>query len=274
MYNVIQLLIKYGAHILFVVLEFICFTLIINNNDAQKDIFINSSSILTGKIEEQRSNLIEYNNLKNLNDSLLRENATLIENLITIDYSNDNIPPGDSILSQYSLIPSKIINSTINLRNNYYTLNTGSRQGVKPDMGVISSHTGLIGIVRNVSENFAHVISILNRQTKISCAIKNRVGHGTLVWDDMDPLRMTLGSIPKHEKIAIGDTIITSGYSTIFPRGILVGTIESYTVPPGSNSFAITVKLFNDLTSIKYGYVIQNRYAEEQSKLEKEVISE
>lgn len=274
MYNVIQLLIKYGAHILFVVLEFICFTLIINNNDAQKDIFINSSSILTGKIEEQRSNLIEYNNLKNLNDSLLRENATLIENLITIDYSNDNIPPGDSILSQYSLIPSKIINSTINLRNNYYTLNTGSRQGVKPDMGVVSSHTGLIGIVRNVSENFAHVISILNRQTKISCAIKNRVGHGTLVWDDMDPLRMTLGSIPKHEKIAIGDTIITSGYSTIFPRGILVGTIESYTVPSGSNSFAITVKLFNDLTSIKYGYVIQNRYAEEQSKLEKEVISE
>lgn len=274
MYNVIQLLIKYGAHIMFVVLEMICFTLIVNNNDTQKKIFLNSSNILAAKVESQRSNLIEYSNLRNLNDSLLRQNANLIENLITVEYSNDNIPASDTSMSQYNLIPSKIVNSTINLRNNYFTINKGSREGVRADMGVIASHTGLIGVVRNVSENFAYVISLLNRQTRISCAVKNRDGHGTLIWDNMDPLRMTLESIPKHEKIAIGDTIITSGYSTMFPRGILVGKIESYNIPSGSNSYSITVKLFNDLTSVKYAYIVQNRFAEEQYRLEKEVRNE
>lgn len=270
MYNVIQLLVQYGAHILFVVLEILCFTLIVNHNNTQKDIFLNSSNIFAGKIEEQRSNLVEYSNLRNLNDSLLRENANLIENLISIEYSNENIPASDTVLSQYSLIPTKIVNSTINLRNNNFTLNKGSREGVHQDMGVVASHIGLIGIVRNVSENFAHVISLLNRQTKISCAVKNRNGHGTLTWENMDPLRMTLESIPKHEKILVGDTVITSGFSTMFPRGILVGTIESYEVPSGSNSYAITVKLFNDLTSVKYAYVIQNRFAAEQTEIEKE----
>lgn len=274
MYNVIQLLVKYGAHILFVVLEIICFTLIVNNNDPQKKIFLNSSNILAAKIEEQRNNIVEYSNLKNLNDSLLRQNANLIENLISIDYSNDNVPEPDSLLLQYNLIPSKVINSTINLRNNFFTIDKGSREGVRPDMGVIESHSGLIGVVRNVSDNFAHVISLLNRQTRISCTVKNRRGHGTLMWNDMDPLRMSLESIPKHEKIEVGDTVITSGYSTMFPRGILVGKIESIKVPPGSNSYSVSVKLFNDLTSVKYVYIIQNIYAAEQTLLEKEVVNE
>ncbi len=271
MYNVVQLFIKYSAHILFIVLEVVCFTLIVNKNDTQKSIFLNSSNVVAGKIEAQRSALVEYKNLKNLNDSLLRENANLIENLISIEYSNESIPASDSMYFQYSLIPAKIVNSTINLRNNHFTINKGSREGVKQGMGLIASQTGLIGIVRNTSENFAHVISLLNRQTKISCAVKNRNGHGTLIWENDDPLRMTLESIPKHERIEVGDTVITSGYSTVFPRGILVGKVESLTVHAGSNSHSITVRLFNDLTSAKFAYVVQNRFATEQATLEKEV---
>lgn len=274
MYNIIQLVIKYGVHILFVVLEVICFTLIINYNQTQKDIFLNSSNVLSGKIFEQESKIKEYTKLRNQNDSLLRENATLIENLITIDYRNDVIPPEDTVLNQYNLIPTRIINSTINLRNNYFTLNKGSREGITPDMGVVASSSGLVGIVRNVSDNFAHVISLLNSQTKISCSIKGRNGHGTLRWRNMDPLRMNLEAMPKHEKVSIGDTVITSGYSTMFPKGILVGTVEEFSVPAGSNSFDIVVKLFNDLSSTNYAYVIQNRFAEEQNRLENEVSHE
>lgn len=274
MYNVIQLFAKYGSHILFVVLELICFSLIINYNKTQKDIFLNSSNVMAAKIVEQQNKVAHFANLKNQNDSLMIENANLIENLISIEYSSDNIPASDSILNQYTLIPTNVINSTIHLRNNHFTLNKGSREGVRPDMGVISSHKGIVGIVRNVTENFAHIISLLHSQTNISCSIKNRQGHGSLVWRKMDPLRMNLESIPKHEKIALGDTVITSGYSTMFPKGILVGKIENYNVIPGSNSYNITVKLFNDLTNIKYAYVIQNRFAAEQSKLEKEVSNE
>lgn len=274
MYNVIQLLAKYGAHILFVVLEIICFSLIINYNKAQKDIFINSSNVLIAKIAEQQNHILQFTRLKNQNDSLMIENANLIENLISIDYASDKIPNPDSILNQYSLIPAYIINNTTHLRNNYFTLNKGSREGIRKDMGVVSSHKGIVGIVRNVNDNFASVISLLHSQTRISCAIKNRLGHGTLVWKNMDPLHMNLESIPKHEKIAIGDTVITSGYSTMFPKGILVGKIEKYNAVPGSNSYNIVVRLFNDLSNVQYCYVIQNRFAAEQTQLEKEVENE
>ncbi|MBK8669514.1 MAG: rod shape-determining protein MreC [Saprospiraceae bacterium] len=274
MYNVIQLFVKYGGHILFVILEIICFSLIINYNKAQKDIFLNSSNVLAAKVAEQESKILHFTTLSLQNDSLMRENSTLIENLIAIEYSSEIIPGADSLYTRYSLIPASICNSTVHLRNNHFTLCKGSREGIKPEMGVISSHKGLVGIVRNVSDNFAHVMSILHSQTRISCAIKSRQGHGSLVWRDMDPLRMTLEAIPKHEKIAIGDTVITSGYSTLFPRGIQVGKIEKFSVKPGNNSYDITVRLFNDLTNIKYAYVIQNRFGDEQTKLEKEVDNE
>ncbi len=179
MYNVIQLIVKYGAHLLFVELQVICFSLIINYNKAQKDIFINSSNVFAGKIAEQQSKILQFTRLKSQNDSLMRENANLIENIIKIEYSSDNIPASDSLLNQYRLIPTKISSSSINLTNNHFTLNKGSREGIQPDMGVISSHKGLIGVVRNVSENFAHVISLLHSQTKISCAVKGRKGLNT-----------------------------------------------------------------------------------------------
>ncbi|MFZ1751470.1 MAG: rod shape-determining protein MreC [Saprospiraceae bacterium] len=274
MYNVIQLFVKYGSHILFIILEVVCFTLIVNYNKDQKDIFLNSSNLYAAKISEQRSKIVRYSHLKIENDSLMRENATLIENLIKIEYATDNIPASDSNYNQYRLIPTTICNSSLHKRNNYFTLCNGSREGIRVDMGVISSHQGIIGIIRNVSENFAVVMSLLHSQTRISCAIKNRAGHGSLVWRSMDPQRMVLEAIPKHEKIVVGDTVITSGYSTMFPRGILVGKVEKFTVPPGSNSYDITVKLFNDLSNTKYAYVIQNRFADEQTKLEKEVNDE
>ncbi len=270
MNNVIQLFVRYGAHILFVVLEVICFNIIISFNANQRSVFLNSSNLYAAKITEQKSKISEFAGLRTQNDSLRHENASLIENLITIEYSSDNIPKADSIFDKYKLIPSTICNSTINLHNNHITLCKGSREGIRKDMGVISSHKGIVGVVRNVSENFAHVLSICNSQSKISCSIKSRFGHGTLVWNSSDPQRMNLESIPKHEKILYGDTVMTSGFSTMFPRGILVGKVESFSVKPGRNSYDIVVKLFNNPLNVRYAYVIQNRYADEQAKLEKE----
>jgi rod shape-determining protein MreC len=272
MYNVIQLFVKYGGHILFVVLEIICFYFIINFNQTQRDIFLNSSNVYAGKIATQTARISNYVQLNERNDSLMRENANLIENLISIEYTNDLIPSADSIYDRYDLIPATICNSTINLTNNHITLCSGNREGIEADMGVISSSIGIIGIVRNVSDNFAHVITILNSQSRVSCSIKSRKGHGSLKWRTMDPLRVSLIDVPKHEKIAVGDTIITSGYSTMFPRGILVGRIERYEIEPGSNNYLITVKLFNDLTNLQHAYVVKNIFGKEQLKLEKEVL--
>jgi len=274
MYNILQLVLKYGAHLLFLVLEILCFYLIINYNRTQKEIYLNSSNVYSAKLSSQTNRLNQYLRLHDINDSLMYENASLIENIIQIEYSNLNVPEADSLYERYNLIPSTVCNSTIHLRNNHITLCKGRREGVLPGMGVISSSNGIVGIVRNVSENFAHVMTLLNSQTVISCAVKSRFGHGALVWKVEDPLRMTLESVPKHSKIAIGDTVITSGYSTMFPKGIVVGKIEKFSIPLGSNNYNITVKLINDLTAIDYAYVVQNRFAVEQLSLENEVPNE
>jgi rod shape-determining protein MreC len=274
MYNVVQLFLRYGAHLLFIGLELWCFYLIVNYNRTQREILLNSSNVYAARILAQSSKFTDYFRLQQVNDSLMHENAVLIEGRIMMEYSTDIIPQADSNLLSYDLIPTFICNNTVHLRNNHITLCKGSREGIRPGMGVISGERGIVGIVRNVSPNFAHVISILNPQTRISCAIKKRNAHGNLVWKNMDPWRMTLEAVPKHQTVSIGDTIITSGYSTIFPKGILVGKIESYTIVPGSNSYDITVRLFNDLSTLKYAYVVQNRLSAEQLSLESEVNQE
>lgn len=273
MYGVLQLLVKYGVHFLFIVLQIICFTLIINYNKTQNEIFFNSSNVYIAKIGSLTTKAKNFANIGQVNDSLQRENANLIENLIRIEYINENIPSLDSFFTQYSLIPTTICNNTFHLRNNHLTLCKGEREGIQTNMGVISDR-GIVGIIRNTSENYAHVISILHSQTRISCAIKSKKGFGNLVWKNMDPLRMTMESLPKHESVTIGDTIITSGYSTMFPKGILIGKVESFLLVPGSNSYEITVKLFKNPTSIQYAYVIQNRFGNEQTNLENQIKNE
>lgn len=270
MYQVIQLLARYGTHLIFGILEIVCFYLIINYNEKQRDIFINSSNVYASRISAYRNQLVEFANLKNQNDALIRENATLIENLIRIEYNSENPPPPDSLFLPYGLLPAQICNSTIHLSNNYFTLCKGSREGIKAGMGVISADAGIIGVTKNVSENYARVMSLLHTQTKISCAVKGKESHGSLEWMGNDPTRMTLFHIPKHHVLKVGDTIVTSGYSTMFPRGILVGRIEKYEIPSGSNSYDVTVKLFNDLSSVSHGYVVRHRFADEKENLEEE----
>lgn len=129
MNNVIQLLVRYGAHLLFIVLEVICFNLIINYNKTQREVFLNSSNLYAGKISEQKARLSQFVSLRDVNDSLMFQNANLMEQLITIDYKNDRIPAADSLLTeQYKLIPATVCNSTIHLLNNHITLCKGSRK--------------------------------------------------------------------------------------------------------------------------------------------------
>ena len=114
-------------------------------------------------------------------------------------------------------------------------------------------------------------MSVLNRSSKISCSIKGKTAFGTLVWNGYDPTIMHLESVPKFENVQVGDTIQTSGYSTMFPKGILVGKVQKVNVPPGSNNYEIAVHLFNNPIITQYAYVINNRFAVEQLTLESEV---
>jgi rod shape-determining protein MreC len=264
MQNILLLFARFGSHITFIFLTVICFLLIVNYNQTQKSIFINSSNYYANKLDSKTSKWQRYLSLQEVNDSLAMHNSTLMEKFI-----NTQAPISDyaDTSFQYDVIPANIIRSTFHLRNNHMTLNKGTRAGVKKDMGVISEN-GILGIVREVNDQFAHVISVLNSQTRVSCSVKHFAYPGNLVWKDLDPSYVHLESIPKHVDIAIGDTIVTNGYSTIFPANIAVGTIASYKVEKGSSNYNIKIKLSNNIPNTKIAYVIRNNFAEKQKELE------
>jgi len=265
MQNILLLFARFGSHITFLFFTVISFFLIVNYNQTQRSILINSSNYYANKLDSKTSKWQSYLSLQEVNDSLAKHNSTLMETFINIQ--SPTLAPSDTS-RQYEVIPAKVIRTTFHLRNNHMTLNVGTKDGVSKDMGVISEY-GILGIVRDVNEHFAHIISVLNSQARISCGVKSYGYPGSLVWKDLDPSYMHLESIPKHVNITKGDTIMTNGYSTIFPPDIVVGTIASFNVEEGSSNYSIKVKLTNNIPNTKVAYIIRNNYAEEQKELEK-----
>ncbi len=278
MKKALELLLLFGYHLLFLALQFICFYIIINYNKEQKSIFINSTSLLATSINSKVDKLNKYLLLQQENDSLQKQNARLIKKFIDYDINarqdtNDTLGVDSS---KYILEAVDICNNTFNLKDNYITLCQGSRQGVTEDAGVVSQN-GIVGVVRKVSPNFSIVMSLLHSQSNISCTIKRNLrkgisSTGVLTWKSNDPKICSLESIPKHLIVLQGDTVITSGYSTVFPRGLLVGKVKNVTLAKGSNSYAIDVELFNDPATWDAIYLIKNKLGEEQKKLENSML--
>lgn len=265
MQNILLLFARFGSHIAFIFFTAISFILIVNFNQSQRSIFINSSNYYANKLDGKTSEWKRYLSLQEANDSLAHHNATLMEKFINIEAP---VPDHPDTSIQYTIIPAKVMRSTFHLRNNHFTLDVGSDQGITKDMGVISEN-GLLGIVRNVSSRYSHVISMLNSQTRISCSVKPYAYPGNLIWKNLDSDYMHLESIPKHVDIADGDTIVTNGFSTIFPADIVVGTIASFEVEEGSSNYSIKVKLANNIPNTKVAYIIKNNFADEQRQVEK-----
>lgn len=274
--NVLLLLVRFGYHLMFFLLEGIAIYLIVNYNQSQKEIFINSTNLFSASVNDKVDGIVKFSNLQQTNDKLQTENARLLERFISenvnaVDLTTIDTLSQDSL--KYQLIPATICNSTYTLRNNNLTLCQGSKDGIEPDMGVITDN-GLVGIVRNVSPNFSRVMSILHSQSIIDCAIKRNNAHGSLVWDGNNPRILNLVDIPKHISVLEGDTVLTSGYSTIFPKGLLVGMVKTVTLPNGSNSYNIGVELFSDPVTLNTAYVIVNKFSKEQITLESETVNE
>lgn len=276
MRNLILLFAKYGSTIVFIILEFICFYLIINYNQSQKEIWLHSANLFSGNINEQLSDFDDYLDLKEVNDSLLHVNAELLQKIINyrIFDTNNSFQEFEKteILSNYSLIPVGVCGRTINYTNNFMTLCKGSKDGIKKGMGIISDQ-GIIGIVKNVSENFSKVLLILHTQSRVSSKIKNKEYSGHLVWKSSDPTLHQLEAIPKHANISLGDTILTSGFSTAFPEGLPIGYIENYNPKGASNEFNIDVRLFNDVSKASFVYVVDYKLFEEKEMME-EIVDE
>ena len=273
MRNLIRILIKYHFFILFVIIEIFSLFLLINYNDYQRKSFLQSSNVLIGNIYKSHSAITGYLALKEENKRLAFENSFFRTKLISSyrNLSTLNKTVKDTIYKQqYIFTSAKVINNSVNRQNNYLTLDKGSINGIKPEMAVLSSN-GIVGIVKCVSKNFSTVISLLNSKLKISVKLKKSNEVGSLAWDGWDYTRAKLNEIPFHVKLKPGDTIITSGYSAMFPEGIFVGTVLKSNIPVGSNFYDITMKLSTNFNNISYVYIVTNLYKDEQKNIEKEL---
>ena len=274
MRNLLQFFMRFGGLLLFALLEGVCFYLIVQFNQKQRQIYLSSAGAVVGGLYERYDNTVDYLNLKDQIKNLMEENARLrrqvpgINNLDIAKIDTNEVAIEDSVIHRYIYIPAKVINNSITSSNNLLTLNQGRKHGIEPHLGVMGKN-GLVGIVWNVRDRYSSVMSLLHRQTRISAAIRRNGYFGSLVWKKNDPQFMQLEAIPKHASVEIGDTIQTSGYS-IFPEGIIIGTVESRTIDPGDNFYTIEVKLNNDISKLKHAYVVKDLLADEIKKVEEE----
>jgi rod shape-determining protein MreC len=261
---------RFHFFLLFLILETIAFSIIINNNIDKKAKLISSANFISGYFYSRLSIIDEYLSLREINKDLQAENARLLnkykhayrKNFVSAFLVDDSI-----YQQQYVYIPARIVNNSVHRKQNYLTLNKGENDGVKIDMGVVGQN-GIIGIVRDVSNNYASAISVLNTKIGISAKIKRNGFFGSIIWDGRNYRTVNLREIPNHVQIERGDTIITSGFSTIFPEGILVGTIESFQHGEGENFYDIRVRLAEDFKKVHYVNVIGNLMRKEQQELE------
>lgn len=257
---------------LFLVLEFFSVFLLIQNNNYQRAGFINSANTVSGNFLNVYNGIIEYFSLRKVNEQLAAENAELKKHSRDAYYGYDIkvFSIGDTIYrQQYVYRAARVVNNTVNKRNNYLTLNRGSLHGIQRDMAVITAH-GVVGIVKNVSENFSTVVSMLNVNSKISAQLKGSNYFGSVVWIGYNAGMVDLIDIPSHVKLHKGDTVITTAYSKIFPEGITVGIIEEFELKKGNNFYTIKVKPATDFRSITNVYVVGNLLKNEQSKTEED----
>lgn len=255
MQQIINFILRYKNSFLYVFLGLIAMALTIRSHSYHQSKFFNSSKWLTGNIYSISSNISAYFDLKEENEKLSKENQELRKLL----FNRDSLlsEPLDTSRTKFDVIRGKVVkNSYGNLRN-YITINVGHKQGVKQDMGVITSQ-GILGIVENTSNNYATVQSILNTKSNINAKVKNTNYFGSLVWNGERYDEVQLVDIPRLVPLVVGDTIVTGGMSSIFPEGIPIGTIKKYELNTAQSFYDIEVTLFNDMTNIGHVYVIES----------------
>jgi rod shape-determining protein MreC len=270
MKNLFAFVLKHNFIFVFLFLQVVCGWLMVHNNGFQGSHVLNSSNRVVANVYESAANTKEYFSLKNENDRLVAENAVL-RNLLKSNYAAlpvKEFKKNDTLYKQqYSYVSSKVVNSSVNKRRNFLTLNIGSEQGIAQDMAVITSE-GIIGIVTNVSKNFSSAMSLLHKDVRVNCQLKKDGSYGPLIWDGSDYRFCLLTDIPTHAKIVKGDTVITSELSGIFPEGIMVGTIESYERRQNESYYTAKVRLSADLKKVNHVYIIKNKFKNERDSLE------
>jgi len=258
MQQIINFIIRNKTFLLFLLLFSIAISFTIQSHSYHKSKFINSANFLTGGFYNYVSNANRYFSLKKQNEILTQENNRL-KSVLYNSKTKKDFSYIDSLTfnHSYKFTPGIVLKNSYSSTKNILLINKGVSDSIKQDFGVISSK-GIIGIIDNSSKHYSTILSILNTSSKISAQLEKTNHFGTLTWNGVSPYFTQLVDIPKIAPVEVGDTIVTSGRSSIFPKGIPVGTIHDFKLDVAENYYEIDIKLFNDMTNIEYVYIIEN----------------
>lgn len=248
--------------------------LLFGNDPYRQHVYLTSAGRLASTAYKSANNVTSYFNLHEINDDLNRRNAELQAQIAQLQSTIELMQEQgytdtlklDSGVQHFKFIVAHVINNSVSHPYNYLTINKGSRDGIRPELGVVDRN-GVVGIISNVGPNSARVISLLNPHFRLSCKIKRTDYFGSLVWDGETPDEALLEELPRHTVFKAGDTIVTSGYSAVFPAGLPVGVVLDNDTEHNLNFFTLRVKLLTDFTTLSNVQVVENSQAAELNSL-------
>ena len=269
MNNLLNFFVKHSAWFIFAIYVILSLVLLFKDNPYQQSVYLTSANQVSAAVYKAFNGVTSYFHLRGINESLQERNAMLETELIELRkqlgemalLSPDSLNQ-PALKQQYTFLMAQVISNSIAQPNNYITINRGSYDGVKPEMGVIDQN-GVVGIVNVVGPHASRVISLLNPHMRLSCKLKNSGFFGSLVWDGKSPQLAVLEELPKHITFHKGDTIVTSGYSAVFPEGIIVGTVEGLARGMSDSFVSLRIKLTTNFSQLSSVRVITNSMREQ-----------
>ncbi|MBR5775182.1 MAG: rod shape-determining protein MreC [Bacteroidaceae bacterium] len=277
MQSFIDRLLQYAHWVLFLILEVLSGWMLFRFNAYQGSVWFTQANAVAGKVLDYEAKLLQFIHLKDLN-------VQLTQNILQLQQENDSMRTLLAQLTQDSsytqkiqadllagekLIPAHVISNSIKQKDNFITLDKGSKDGIRTEMGVVSG-TGIVGITYLVSNHFSVVLPILNTHSNISCRLRGPNYFGSLKWSGGSPLQAYMDDIPRHARCKIGDVVETSGFSSVFPAGIFVGKVIQINNSKDGLSYRLEVQLSTDLAKIRDVCIVSNSRQAELDSLQRQ----
>lgn len=273
MKNLIHFIMRYSAWFVFTFYVIISLVLLFTGNNYQRAVYLTSANVVTGSIYKGASQVTGYFNLKSINRDLQANNALLQNEVLNLknQLAHYKVLSSDSLLpmgypDRFGYVAAAVINNNTSHPKNFFTIDKGSLDGIKSGMGVVD-HNGITGIVNVTGPHMSRVISLLNEAQHFSVKLKDTEFVGSLSWKGGDPTIGYVEEMPRHAAYIIGDTIVTSGYSTTFPEGIPVGTVLARVKSGDDSFFTLKIKLASNFRSLSTVRVIKDIYKSEIDSL-------
>lgn len=274
MRNLTDFLSKHHNLLLFIALEAASLTLLVRFNCYQSSVWFTSANAITGHVSAARAAVMAFFSLVKANEQLTAKNFYLERQLNNLRYRYAQLTDDTLILQrtqleavrQYSLVSAKVVSNSLTGTGNLLTIDRGETDGVHPDMGVVCG-LGVVGVVYQTGQHYSIVLPVLNSRSNISCRIRRREYFGNLRWDGGDPTIAYLEDIPRHARFARGEFVETSGYSAIFPPGVVVGRIETVYNSPDGLSYRVQVRLTTDFGCLRDVAVVADTTVAERARL-------